>query len=393
MPRAILLVLDSVGIGGAPDADRFGDSGANTLGHISERCARLSIPNLLSLGLAHSAKLACGEYPSGLVPPKKLVGLYGCASEVSSGKDTPSGHWEMAGFPVAQTWTTFPDTIPTFPSDLIASIIERSPIKDILGNKHSSGTEILSELGDEHITTGHPIFYTSSDSVIQIAAHEEKFGLDALYDLCSLVYEFSEPMNVQRVIARPFIGNSGTFTRTSHRKDYCRAPMEKTLLDYVVESGGSVYGIGKIADIFANRGITHILKGSDNSAIFARTLEAMATAQSGDLIFANFVDFDQDYGHRRDVEGYASCLEEFDSFIPDLLSNLRKDDLLILTADHGNDPTWHGTDHTRERVPILLYGEGLESRSLGVSDTFADIGATLSTHLQIPYSSYGKSLI
>lgn len=406
MARGILIVLDSVGIGGAPDAEAFGDLGSNTLGHIAEACANgkgnrdglrsgpLRLPNLEKLGLSATAKMATGEGLEGFDSDGPFKAAFTCAAEISSGKDTPSGHWEMAGVPVTRQWGRFPETIPAFPESLTDAIIAQGEVPGILGNKHASGTEIIAELGVEHITSGKPIVYTSADSVIQIAAHEEFFGLDRLYRLCALTRKLVDVHDIQRVVARPFLGKtSDTFERTGNRRDYSVPPPEPTLLDRVEDDDRAVFAVGKIADIFAHRGVTDIRKANGNDAMFDATLQAMKDAADGDFIFVNFVDFDQLYGHRRDVPGYAACLEHFDRRLPELIDAMRGGDLMILTADHGNDPTWHGTDHTREQVPVIMVGEGAEVGPLRQADTFADIGATIAQHLGIAPFPNGKSLL
>ncbi len=404
MSRAFLFVLDSFGIGGAPDAAAFGDAGATTFGHIVEACADgrgdkdglrsgpLTLPHLSSLGLVHAANLASGiTIPASAADP---VGLWGAAEEVSNGKDTPSGHWEIAGVPVTFNWGYFPRTIPTFPDTLIAEAVRRAGLPGILGNKHASGTEVIEEYGEEHIRSGKPIFYTSTDSVIQIAAHEQHFGLDRLYDLCVLVRELVDPLNIGRVIARPFVGETTqTFERTGNRRDYSVPPPEPTLLDRLTEAGRTVIAIGKIGDIYAHKGVSQVRKANGNMALFDETLIAMDDAQDGDLVFTNFVDFDMLYGHRRDVPGYAAALEAFDRRLPEAMAKLRPGDLLILTADHGCDPTFRGTDHTRERVPVLCFGPDLPHGSVGIRTTFADIGETIAAHLAIAPGPHGKSFL
>ncbi|MBQ9351124.1 phosphopentomutase [Phyllobacterium sp.] len=404
MSRAFLFVLDSFGIGGAPDAAAFGDAGSTTFGHIVEACADgrgdkdglrsgpLTLPHLSSLGLVHAANLASGiNIPASAADP---VGLWGAAEEVSNGKDTPSGHWEIAGVPVTFNWGYFPRTIPTFPDTLIAEAVRRAGLPGILGNKHASGTEVIEEYGEEHIRSGKPIFYTSTDSVIQIAAHEQHFGLDRLYDLCVLVRELVDPLNIGRVIARPFVGETTqTFERTGNRRDYSVPPPEPTLLDRLTEAGRTVIAIGKIGDIYAHKGVSQVRKANGNMALFDETLIAMDDAQDGDLVFTNFVDFDMLYGHRRDVPGYAAALEAFDRRLPEAMAKLRPGDLLILTADHGCDPTFRGTDHTRERVPVLCFGPDLPHGSVGIRTTFADIGETVAAHLAIAPGPHGKSFL
>lgn len=404
MSRAFLFVLDSFGIGGAPDAEAFGDGGSNTFGHIVEACASgrgdkaglrsgpLNLPNMNSLGLSHAANLASSlPVPPGAPQP---VGLWGAAEEVSSGKDTPSGHWEIAGVPVTFNWGYFPQTIPTFPDSLVAEAVHRAKLPGILGNKHASGTDIIDEYGEEHVRTGKPIFYTSTDSVIQIAAHETHFGLDRLYALCTIVRELVDPLNIGRVIARPFVGETReSFTRTGNRRDYSVPPPEPTLLDRLKGAGRMVIAIGKIGDIYAHQGVSQVRKANGNMALFDETLVAMDDARDGDLVFTNFVDFDMLYGHRRDVPGYAAALEAFDRRLPEALAKLRQGDLLVLTADHGCDPTYKGTDHTRERVPVLCFGPDLPHGSFGIRPTFADIGETVAAHLGLDPGPHGKSFL
>ncbi|WP_137134901.1 phosphopentomutase [Rhizobium sp. FKY42] len=406
MARAFLFVLDSFGIGGARDADRYGDLGADTLGHIAEYCAGgaadrkglregpLKLPNMSALGLLHAAKLSTGTYPAGMPVPEKLYGLYGAASEVSRGKDTPSGHWEIAGVPVTFNWGYFPTEGDAFSPELIETLCREANLPGILGNCHASGTEIIAQWGEEHIRTGKPICYTSSDSVFQIAAHETHFGLERLLKLCETVRTLLDPLNIGRVIARPFIGESAsTFERTGNRRDFSVLPPEPTLLDRLVEAGRSVHAVGKIGDIFAHQGVSRIIKANGNMALMDATLSVSDEAQDGDLVFTNFVDFDMLYGHRRDVPGYAAALEAFDARLGEVSRKLGPGDLLILTADHGCDPTWRGTDHTRERVPILAFGQGLGSRTIGIRGTYADIGETIAAHLGIPAGKHGRSFL
>lgn len=406
MPRAILCVLDSFGIGGAADAARFGDAGSDTLGHIAEHCASgkgdraglregpLRLPNMDRLGLGAASKNSNGKAAPGLDFAGAPEGLWGHAEEVSNGKDTPSGHWEIAGVPVRFDWGYFPEAVPALPDDLIAAVKDRGGVGGVLGNKHASGTVIIEELGEEHIRTGWPIYYTSADSVIQIAAHEDHFGLERLYDLCEITRKIADPYNIGRVIARPFVGDSPkTFQRTANRRDYSVLPPEPTLLDRLTGAGRTVFGIGKISDIFAHQGVSKVLKGAGNDQLFDKTLEAMESAGDGDLVFANFIDFDSLYGHRRDVPGYAAALERFDTRLPDMISRLREGDLLILTADHGCDPTWKGSDHTREHIPILGVGRGVPGRAIGARKTFADIGESVAAHLQIAPGAHGTSFL
>jgi phosphopentomutase len=400
--RAIILVLDSFGIGASADAAQFGDTGADTLGHIAEACAggradrsgvrsgRLRVPNLARWGLGRAAEISTGAVPAGL-EAGRVEGAYGCAAEESRGKDTPSGHWEMAGCPVPFDWGYFPRQQPCFPRDLIAQLIREFDLPGVLGDKHASGTEIIAELGVEHVRTGKPICYTSADSVFQVAAHEQHFGLERLYRFCERAKELLEPLNIGRVIARPFVGGSpADFRRTAHRRDYTTPPPQETLLDRVSASGAEVWSIGKIADIFAHRGIAQKLKAEDNGGLFDRTLDAVDTADDRSLVFANFVDFDQLYGHRRDVIGYAAALEAFDRRLPELEASLRPGDLVLATADHGCDPTWRGTDHTREHVPVLFFGPGISAGSLGKRQSFADMGQTIASHLGLGPLAHGQ---
>ncbi|WP_436643375.1 phosphopentomutase [Microbaculum sp. FT89] len=406
MKRALILVMDSVGIGGADDAAAFGDEGADTLGHIAEACAAgradvpggrsgaLHIPNMNALGLGRAAEAATGRHPSGLARIDRPSAVWTYAGEISKGKDTQSGHWEIAGLPVPFAWHYFPTTVPAFPKSLTDAMITQAGLPGLLGNKHASGTEIIAELGEAHMRTGKPICYTSADSVLQIAAHEETFGLDRLYDLCAITRRLCDPLRVGRVIARPFLGDSAeTFVRTPHRRDYALPPPAPTLLDAVEASGHDVYAVGKISDIFVGRGATQVLKAPDNASQFERTLEAARAAQDGDLVFTNFIDFDQLYGHRRDVAGYAACLERFDARLPELTALLRPGDLVVLTADHGNDPTFAGTDHTRERIPVLAFGPGIDGRPARPLASFADIGQTVAAHLGLPPLRHGTTFL
>ncbi|WP_295808225.1 phosphopentomutase [uncultured Nitratireductor sp.] len=403
MARAFLFVLDSFGIGHAPDAELFDSLGANTFGHIEVACAEgraddaglragpLKLPNMKALGLMHAAAIAADQ-PIPRVG--STTGFYGAASEVSRGKDTPSGHWEIAGVPVTFEWGYFPETVPTFPATLTDAIIREADLPGILGDCHASGTEIIARLGAEHIHSGKPICYTSADSVFQIAAHEDVFGLDRLYELCAIVRRLVDPLNIGRVIARPFVGDDAeTFERTANRRDFAVPPPEPTLLDRVEDAGGQVIGVGKIGDIFAHKGVSQVHKAAGNMALFDATLTAMENAGDGDLVFTNFVDFDTLYGHRRDVAGYAAALEAFDARLPEVTQMLRPGDMLILTADHGCDPTWKGNDHTRERVPILGVAPGLPAGPVGLRDSFADIGETVAAHLDLAPGRHGRSFM
>ncbi len=296
--------------------------------------------------------------------------------------------------PVLFDWGYFTDRTDTFPRELLETLIERAELPGVIGNCHASGTTIIRELGDEHVRTGKPIVYTSADSVFQIACHEEAFGLERLYELCDIARELVDDYRIGRVIARPFVGDGpDTYVRTGNRRDLTTPPHAPTVLDKLVESGGEVISIGKIADIYAHQGITRKVKASGNAALFDATLTAMDEAVEQSIIFTNFVDFDMLYGHRRDVDGYAAALEYFDGRLPELMDRMREDDLLILCADHGCDPTWEGTDHTREHIPVLAFGAGLKAGSLGRRDTFADIGQSIAAHLGLPKLEYGTSFI
>lgn len=402
MARAFLFVLDSFGIGHAADAAQFGDEGADTYGHIAQAAAEgradrqglrqgpLHLPNMRALGLDHAAAIAAG----GKAPDGRARGFFGAAAERSSGKDTPSGHWEIAGVPVPFAWGYFPDTVPAFPAELTERLVAEGGLAGILGNCHASGTEIIARLGEEHIRTGKPICYTSADSVFQIAAHETHFGLERLYHLCETARRLVDDYTIGRVIARPFVGeDAATFQRTHNRRDYAVPPPEPTLLDRVQAGGGRVLAVGKIGDIFAHQGVSEVRKAAGNMALFDTTLAAMEDARQGDLVFTNFVDFDTAFGHRRDVAGYAAALEAFDRRLPEALSRLKPGDMLMLTADHGCDPTWKGTDHTRERVPILGAGPGLSPGSVGLRESYADIGETVAAHLGLPAGRHGVSFL
>lgn len=404
MARAFLFVLDSFGIGGAADAERYGDTGSNTFGHIVEACAQgradregwrsgpLFVPNMLSLGLGSAAETATGFTFDGGAKAHLASAFHGAAQEVSSGKDTPSGHWEIAALPVRFEWGYFPDTVPAFPAGLTEAIIHEGNVPGILGNCHAPGTEIIERFGEEHVRTGKPICYTSVNSVLQVAAHEVHFGLERLYEFCKVVRRLVDPLKIGRVIARPFIGETAaTFERTHNRRDYAVPPPEPTLLDRLTARGSRVIAVGKIGDIFAHRGISEVRKAAGNMAMFDKALGAMDDAGDGDLVFANFVDFDTEFGHRRDVAGYAAALEAFDRRLPEAIARLKRGDLLILTADHGNDPTWRGTDHTRERIPVIGTGPGFGGGDIGLRMTFADIGETMAEHLGLARGLHGTS--
>lgn len=403
MSRAFLIVMDSAGIGGALDAvdffnDGLPDTGANTIGHIAQACFEgraevgrsgpLRMPNLDRLGLGAAMTLATGLRAPGFdaIPE----GLFGAANEVSNGKDTPSGHWEMAGVPVPWDWHVFPDLENSFPEELVDLTAKLSGCDGILGNCHASGTAIIDALGEAHLRSGWPICYTSVDSVFQIAAHEEAFGLDRLIKLCEDLAPHLHAMRVGRVIARPFIGTVGDFHRTPNRRDFAMVTPAPTLLDWAYDAGRKTHAIGKIGDIFSHRGVGKQWKGKSDADLFNHLMTLADDAEDGSLTFANFVEFDSLYGHRRDVSGYARALEWFDAGVGRFLARLGPDDLAIFTADHGNDPTWHGGDHTRERVPVICAGAG--SGSVG-QIAFVDIAATVAAHLGLEQRGPGRSFL
>ncbi|MEO1574991.1 MAG: phosphopentomutase, partial [Pseudomonadota bacterium] len=396
--------LDSFGIGAAADAANFGDEGADTLGHIAERCASgqasegregpLRVPNLTRLGLMHAARESRGAFPDGCATDVTPVGAYGFAQERSSGKDTSSGHWEIAGVPVLFDWHYFTDRERSFSDELLEPWIAANDLPGVLGNCHASGTTIIAELGEEHMRTGKPIVYTSADSVFQVACHEESFGLDRLLAICEDARRRLDDMNVGRVIARPFVGtNPGDFARTGNRRDFSVPPPAPTLLDRLTDDGGTVISVGKIADIYAQQGISRKVKATGLDALTDATLEAMRSADDRTLVFTNYVDFDSSYGHRRDVDGYARALESFDARLPEIIDAMGDDDVLMLTADHGCDPTWPGSDHTREYIPVLCVGKRVAAGSLGRRDTFADIGQSLATHFGLAPLDHGTSFL
>ena len=399
MSRVIWLVLDSLGVGAAPDAVDYGDTGADTFGHIAAACAAatrgpLRLPNLARLGLPQAHAAAHQRAAPGFERMPTPEGLWGYAVERACGKDTPSGHWETAGVVLTEPFGMFARAEQSFPEPLLQALVEQGQLPGVLGNCHASGTEILQRLGGEHVASGCPIVYTSADSVFQIAAHEQAFGLERLYRLCELARKLLTDYNIGRVIARPFTGDTETgFTRSPNRHDYALPPPTPTLFDTVLAVGGEVVAIGKIGDIFAHRGVSRCVPGHGHEALFDATLTAMTQAGSGSLIATNFVDFDSVYGHRRDVFGYAAALEALDARLPQLLDALRPGDLLALSADHGCDPTWPGSDHTRECVPVLVYGPGLAPWALGRRDSFADLGQSMASHLGLPSLAAGRSFL
>ncbi len=384
--RVFLVVMDSVGCGTAPLSHQYGDEGANTIKHISEATNGINLPNLKKLGYGNLTEI------KGVEPVENPLGYYFKADELSTGKDTMTGHFEMVGIHTTKPFMTFTDT--GFPQDLIDLLEEKTGHK-IIGNKSASGTEILVELGEEHIKTGAMIVYTSADSVLQIACHEEHFGLEELYRCCAIAREIclDEKYKVGRVIARPFIGETkDTFKRTPNRHDYALSPAHETTLDALKEAGFDVISIGKINDIFNTCGITEAHKTVSNHHGM-EVLNEVAMKDFKGLCFLNLVDFDALYGHRRDAEGYKNCLEEFDKDLGEFIKLMKEDDLLIITADHGNDPTWKGTDHTREYVPVIIYNEKLQGGNLGIKETFAVVGQTIAENFDVKRQRIGESLL
>ncbi|HYG60295.1 MAG TPA: phosphopentomutase [Symbiobacteriaceae bacterium] len=383
MSRVLLIVIDSVGVGAMPDAEAWGDAGSNTVGNMARARGGLALPNLGRLGLGNITPVV------GTPPAEQPEGAYGRMALAAQGKDTMTGHWEMVGVPPGEPFRTYPDG---FPQDLIEAFCRRAGLDGVLGNKVASGTEIIVELGEEHLRTGRPIVYTSADSVFQVAAHEGRFGLERLYEVCQIARDLLVPPHrVGRVIARPFVGeDAATFKRTSNRHDYAIEP-PYMLLDSVKEAGRPVMAVGKIEDIFSGHGITAAIHTKDNADGIRAIHKFLDRGETG-LIFANLVDFDMLYGHRRDVEGYARALMAFDEALPGIMAKLGPQDVLVVTADHGNDPTHAGTDHTREYVPVLVWGPAVRAGAdLGTRPTLDDLGATVADLLGVPYPGAGES--
>lgn len=387
MVKAVILMMDSFGVGGAIDAEKFGDLGANTFYSIAKSYEGLSLPNLEKLGLVNVGEMSSGYramLKKGDASDKILCGKYGFMQEKSAGKDTISGHWEMAGVPVLEDFGHFKLDYPSFPDDLVAKICKRAQLSGILGNKAASGTVIIQELGEEHIKSGKPIFYTSADSNLQIAAHEEYFGLDKLYKLCEIAFEEVKPYRIGRVIARPFVGEkAGEFVRTKNRHDYAVSPFEDTMLDKIKENGKEVVAIGKIGDIYAHHGITKEVKASGLEELWDKTLEETKNMNNDGIVFTNFVDFDMNWGHRRDVKGYAEGLMYFDKRLPEIIDVIDDDDIVVITADHGCDPTYMGSDHTRENVPVLIFGKNVNKENVGKKIGYDYINDVVLEHLNI----------
>lgn len=380
--RVVLIVMDSVGAGELPDAKLYNDEGSNTLGNISKKVGGLKLPNLQKLGLGNIDGI------KGFEGEKKPVGSYGRSLEKSPGKDTTTGHWEIAGLILDQAFPTYPDG---FPQDVISEFEKRIGTKSI-GNYPASGTAIIQDLGDEHVKTGYPIVYTSADSVFQIAAHEDVIPLERLYEICQIARNMLVGEHaVGRIIARPFIGSNGEYKRTTNRRDFSLKPIRKTILNNIVEKGLDVCAVGKIEDIYGGYGITKAVHTKSNMDGVDKTIEYMKEPTKG-LIFTNLVDFDMLYGHRNDVEGYANALREFDAKIPEIIDALRDDDVLIITADHGCDPTTSSTDHSREYIPMLVYGKSIKSGiNLGTRESFSDIGKTIGEMLSVQNEISGES--
>jgi phosphopentomutase len=405
MNRSIIIILDSLGLGASADAPKYGDQNADTFGHIVEACADgrannaqrqgpLKIPNLLRWGLG-AAAVGSRSVALPLATHDQIEGAYGHAVEVSSGKDTPSGHWEICGLPVLFEWGTFPQQEDCFPQHLMQDLLAQGGIEGTLGNTYGSGTDVLVEFGEQHMRTGWPICYTSSDSVFQIAAHEDSFGLERLYALCEVAKKLVDPLNVTRVIARPFKGTcAADFKRTANRKDLTTPPTGPTLLDHIQDQQGTVVSVGKVGDIFAHKGVSYTVKAANNMALVDQLLDQMDKVKHG-LLFVNLVDFDSQFGHRRDVAGYANALEEFDLRLPEIEAKLEPQDLVLLSADHGCDPTWPGSGHTREHVPVVFFGRycgaPVKTLDLGERASFADMGQTIAKHLNLAPLAYGDA--
>ncbi|KNE20989.1 phosphopentomutase [Virgibacillus pantothenticus] len=377
--------MDSVGIGEAPDADKFNDQGADTLGHIAAHRKGLHMPNMASLGLSNIREI------QGIEKAASPKAHYTKMKEASNGKDTMTGHWEIMGLHIEQPFRTFPEG---FPDELIQEL-EKQTGRKVIGNKPASGTKIIEELGEEHMETGALIVYTSADSVLQIAAHEEIIPIDEQYRICEIARKLTldEKYMVGRVIARPFIGKPGAFERTANRHDYALKPFGKTVMNELQENNYDVIALGKICDIYDGEGVTKAIRTKDNDDGMTKLVESMKENFTG-ISFLNLVDFDAKYGHRRDPDGYAEALEAYDARLTEVLEKLQHDDLLIITADHGNDPTHHGTDHTREYVPLLVYHNGIqEGKELPIRETFADIGATIADNFQVKLPQHGTSFL
>lgn len=400
MARVVILLLDSLGVGASLDAKAYGDQGADTFGHVvlasqsrakpaNRPDATLYIPTLARLGLYHAALASSGKPLPGSSLEIMPEGLYGYGVELSVGKDTPSGHWELMGVPVLEAWGLFA----SFPPELITELCATAHLPGVLGNCRASGMAVMAEYGAEHIASGKPIIYTSADSVLQIAAHESTFGLEALYRLCEVARNIADRYRIGRVIARPFSGEIGHFKRTSHRRDYTMPPPQTTLLDHALAHGLAVHAVGKTSDIFAGRGISKSYSACDLEGLFAQTACALHAIEGSGIVFTNFVDFDSEYGHRRDPLGYATALEQLDEWLAKFRLSLRADDVLVITADHGCDPTFAGSDHTREHIPILVSGQLIQPRFIGRRESFADVGQSIASYLALPPLDHGCTFL
>ncbi len=388
--QAIILVIDSLGIGELPDAHEYGDKGSNTLGHIYDAIPNASLPHLEKMGIKKALQLTS---PNTSTDSESLKGSYGVMRELSPGKDTTTGHWELGGIILEKAFQTFPPASPSFPDALIKNFCQKIN-KGILGNEAASGTEIIMRLGSEHLQTGKPIVYTSADSVFQIAAHEEIIPITELYDMCETARELCNPYQIARVIARPFIGSPGKFERTARRKDFSIPLPQKSILDHLKQNGVKTIGVGKIGNIFNEQGLTETFPEKGNQKCLEKTLHLLNhKSKTPTFTFVNLVDTDMIYGHRRDVNGYYQELQHIDSYIPKIKKLLAPDDLLIITADHGCDPTFRGTDHTREYVPLLVYQKTQPPANLGVRKTFADVAQSLTQFFNTPPMPHGESFL
>ena len=391
--RATILVIDSFGIGALPDAASYGDEGSNTALHICENMPGPLWPNMRAMGLGNASEILGNPLPNCIAVPEPTA-LYGVMAEGSPGKDTTTGHWEMAGILLDKPFHQFTKEYPSFPEDLIDAFVKETGCGGILGNKAASGTEIIEELGEEHLKTGYPICYTSADSVFQIAVHKEKYSIEELYRMCEIARKLCDPLAVGRVIARPFDGKPGEFFRTKERHDYSIALPGDSLLDHLQKKGVKTIGVGKIGSIFNESGLTESYHDPGNPACLERTAKLLAAKGADrEFVFVNLVDTDMVYGHRRDIKGYADAVSVIDETLPELIDAMEEGDVLILTGDHGCDPSFWGTDHTREYVPMLWYWKGGETGSLGIRSTFTDLAASLTTYFRVPPMGKGVSFI
>lgn len=404
MKRAIVMVLDSLGIGATRDAHWYADAGSNTLLHIAQACAEgkaeanrhgpLRLPNLNQLGLGLACEASGETFPPGLDKATGLIGAYGYAEELSVSKDAPTGHWELAGVPVMFDWGRFPEASESFPPALVAELCDAVGLQGILGNCHANGMDIIRRLGEEHMRSGKPICFTSGESVFQIAAHETYFGLERLHEVCLAAREICDRYHIARVIAQPFVGeNASEFMRTRNRHEYTALPPEPTVLDKLLESGGQVYAVGKVNEHFSKRGISKSFNAESDDALLDTTLAAIKEARENTLIMSDFADFGSENGVTKDLADYASALEAIDRRLPEVMSALDEDDLLIVTADHGCDPTWEKHGYTREHIPVLMYGKPVSPGNLGHLTSFADVGQTLAGYFNLPAMSYGHNLL